>query len=329
MNTIRCSAIGLLLLTSALASPGFDHNLNNIGPGVQGRKANNLNLDTLKEKVKGIDIPAVGDIGNIGAQDKQAQGVDINGLLNGQANQPQPQAAGAGQPIDINSLLNGAASQSKNQPSQPQITQPPQAAGVGIPNIGDLASLQKGQQGGFGADNGIAALLGGNKGQGNGGKGQGNGGQGNGVEIVQVKETIILNNGGGGGGGGGGGKNVTVTQEALVNNTVTMTITDKVTEKITETVQAAAVAASTVTITAGAPAAAAAGQTVTITESVRFLPPSLFFYSSSTHLTPLSSLPLAVRIPSQLTRELNRSAQTPEHHSPCKQTPPPLPPPLP
>jgi hypothetical protein len=134
------------------------------------------NLDGLKKKSTGFNVPEVGDIGNLGVSNKQAQGqgVDVNGLLNelgnGQGKQGVDPLGGKGQGIDAAALLN---------------------------------ELGNGHGKGQGLDAGQLLQGLGDK----GGKNQ------HGVEIIQVKETIILNK----------GQNATVTQNQTVGSPLAKT----------------------------------------------------------------------------------------------------------
>lgn len=249
---------------------------------MQGRKVENLDVGTLDniggaKKVQGLDVPAIGDIGNIGANGKaNAAGLDVNSLLNevgnGQAgagqgnaegldvgslisglgnNLQQGQGQGQGQGgLDANALLSeiGNGQQGKgnggndianianqlgqgqggndiaNQLGQGQgqggndianiANQLGQGQGKGQENpaaidIGKLASEQIGKQGN-GQDDLINEILNGNNGK---GKGKGN----NGVEIIEIKETIIQVN--------QGGQNANKTKGVL-ENTVCSAILD-------------------------------------------------------------------------------------------------------
>jgi hypothetical protein len=196
-----------------------------MGPSVQGRKVEQLiygNLDAVGKALErrgGIDVPSVGDLGNIGglsAKVAQGQGLDVNSLLNG-AGQGQPpaidigglatgQSQGQGQPVtaDIGALLNGQQQQHKGAGLDASALLNGLAQGQGQGQGGQV----QGSDGNNAADIANQLLAGQDKGNqgasidqilngiGANGKGQGNG-QG-GVEVIEVKETIIQQINGGG-----------------------------------------------------------------------------------------------------------------------------------
>jgi len=190
-------------------------NINNVESSVQGRKIENLNYGTLRnEKREALDLE------NIGAQNVAARaaegGIDSNRLINdleqtGQRGASRP-ASGQreSEGIDANAIINSLVN---GQQEASQATGQFRPEGIDANAIiNDLANSQSQRQGhastGHRSDGlDVAGLLNSiENGGGNGRHGQGqvpgldqilNGlegnrrGHGNGVEIIEIKETII------------------------------------------------------------------------------------------------------------------------------------------
>lgn len=169
----------------------------------------NLDVEALNniggaKGVSGLNIHAVDDLDNVGAKAKQFDPNSLLELGNGQ---------GAGG-LDANAILQGAGNNGQGG----------HQGGLDIGNLGkelgDILGQPQGQkQGGNPAEIDIGQLAGQQNGHGgqdqlindllneiNGnGKGKGKG-QGNGVEIIEIKETVII-----------GGKNATSTKVRFIS----------------------------------------------------------------------------------------------------------------
>jgi hypothetical protein len=180
----------------------------NMGPGVQGRKVEELtygNVDAVGralERRGGLDIPGANTqqdgqgigasaiINELGGQHGDDSAANALGLGQGQPGaadigsllSSQQQQNGAG--VDANAILNGLA-QGQGQGKGGQLE-------GGGSSAAEIANQLLGEQGKGNQGSGIDQVLNGLNGGGKGSKGQG------GVEIIQVKETIIqqINRGG-------------------------------------------------------------------------------------------------------------------------------------
>jgi hypothetical protein len=203
---------GLADAVQVVADPGVRVN-GNIVPGVQGRKVEELAYGTLDpigraqhERRGRVGIASVGDLGNTGdgsAKVTPGQGLDVNSMLNG-AGQDQDlgEQKASGRGIDasaiIDSLGNGQKGGNNIANAIPSFPQPQNGANAGLDANTLLAGLAQqvqekgGQVPGQGTSSnrdkqgsGINQLL--NVSGDSNGQGNGSGG----VEVVEIKETII------------------------------------------------------------------------------------------------------------------------------------------